>query len=39
MESGETQEEAIRYAQSIGIAETDPSGDVDGWDAAVRLLR
>lgn len=37
METGETQEEAIRYAQSIGIAETDPSGDVDGWDAAVKV--
>jgi homoserine dehydrogenase len=37
MESGGTQEEAIAYAQSIGIAETDPSGDVDGWDAAVKV--
>ena len=37
MEDGETQEEAIRYAQSIGIAESDPSGDVDGWDAAVKV--
>jgi len=37
MESGETQEEAVAYAQSIGIAETDPSGDVDGWDAAVKV--
>ena len=37
MEEGETQEEAISYAQSIGIAETDPSGDVDGWDAAVKI--
>ena len=37
MEGGETQEEAIAYAQSIGIAETDPSGDVDGWDAAVKV--
>jgi len=37
MEEGETQEEAIQYAQSIGIAETDPSGDVDGWDAAVKV--
>jgi len=37
MEGGETQEEAIAYAQSIGIAETDPSGDVDGWDAAVKI--
>ncbi|MEE9598920.1 MAG: homoserine dehydrogenase [Anaerolineales bacterium] len=37
MEEGESQEEAIAYAQSIGIAETDPSGDVDGWDAAVKV--
>ena len=37
MEEGETLEEAISYAQSIGIAETDPSGDVDGWDAAVKV--
>lgn len=37
MEDGESQEEAIRYTQSIGIAETDPSGDVDGWDAAVKV--
>jgi homoserine dehydrogenase len=37
MEKGETLDESIRYAQSIGIAETDPSGDVDGWDAAVKV--
>jgi homoserine dehydrogenase len=37
MEAGETQAEAISYTQSIGIAETDPSGDVDGWDAAVKV--
>ena len=37
METGETLESAIAYAQSIGIAETDPSGDVDGWDAAVKV--
>ena len=37
MENGESQEEAIAYAQSIGIAETDPSGDIDGWDAAVKV--
>jgi homoserine dehydrogenase len=37
MEAGDTQEEAIAYAQSIGIAESDPSGDVDGWDAAVKV--
>ena len=37
MESGETFDAAVAYAQSIGIAETDPSGDVDGWDAAVKV--
>lgn len=37
MEGGETLEQAIAYAQSIGIAETDPSGDIDGWDAAVKV--
>lgn len=37
MESGETFEQAVAYAQKIGIAETDPSGDIDGWDAAVKV--
>lgn len=37
MEAGETFEAAVAYAQSIGIAETDPSGDIDGWDASVKV--
>ena len=37
MESGETFDQAVAYAQKIGIAETDPSGDIDGWDAAVKV--
>jgi homoserine dehydrogenase len=37
MEVGESFSEAVAYAQSIGVAETDPSGDVDGWDAAVKV--
>lgn len=37
MEDGETFDQAVAYAQSIGIAETDPSGDIDGWDAAVKV--
>jgi len=37
MEGGETFEQAVAYAQSIGIAETDPSADVDGWDAAIKV--
>ena len=37
MEDGEAFDQAVAYAQSIGIAETDPSGDIDGWDAAVKV--
>ena len=37
MEDGESFENAVAYAQSIGIAETDPSGDIDGWDAAIKV--
>lgn len=37
MEDGETFEDAVAYAQSIGITETDPSGDIDGWDAAIKV--
>lgn len=37
MENGESFPEAVAYAQSIGIAETDPSGDVDGWDSSIKI--
>jgi homoserine dehydrogenase len=37
MEGGQTYDEALAHAQSIGIAETDPSGDILGWDAAVKV--
>ncbi len=37
MEEGRTFEDAVAYAQEIGIAETDPSGDIDGWDAAIKV--
>lgn len=37
MEAGESFADAVAYCQSIGIAETDPSGDIDGWDAAVKV--
>lgn len=37
MQRGETFEAAVRYCQSIGVAETDPSADVDGWDAAIKV--
>jgi homoserine dehydrogenase len=37
MEEGKSFEDAVAYAQEIGIAETDPSGDIDGWDAAIKV--
>jgi homoserine dehydrogenase len=37
MEQGEPFDSAVRYAQSIGITETDPSADIDGWDAAIKV--
>jgi homoserine dehydrogenase len=37
MEQGQSFDEAVVYCQKIGIAETDPSGDVDGWDAAIKV--
>jgi homoserine dehydrogenase len=37
MEAGESFADALAYAQSIGVAESDPSGDIDGWDAAVKV--
>ncbi len=36
MEAGRTFAEGVARAQSLGIAETDPTYDVDGWDAAVK---
>lgn len=37
MEHGLSYEAAVKKAQDLGIAETDPSFDVDGWDAAVKV--
>jgi homoserine dehydrogenase len=37
MEEGLSFDESLAKAQQIGIAETDPSNDVDGWDAAVKV--
>jgi homoserine dehydrogenase len=37
MESGESFDQAVKYAQSAGLAETDPAADVDGWDAAIKV--
>jgi homoserine dehydrogenase len=37
MENGEAFDDAVKYCQQIGLAETDPSGDVDGWDASIKV--
>jgi homoserine dehydrogenase len=37
MEHGNSFEAAVGKAQDLGIAETDPSFDVDGWDATVKV--
>lgn len=36
MEKGGTLEEGIKLAQEAGIAEADPSMDVDGWDPSAK---
>jgi homoserine dehydrogenase len=36
MEQGLTFDEALGKAQALGIAETDATHDIDGWDAAVK---
>jgi len=37
MEQGATFESALNYATERGIAEADPTLDLDGWDAAMKL--
>jgi homoserine dehydrogenase len=37
MEEGLSFEESLGKAQQIGVAETDASQDIDGWDAAVKV--
>ncbi len=37
VEAGLNFEEGVKRAQDLGLAETDPSADIDGWDSAVKL--
>jgi homoserine dehydrogenase len=37
MEEGLSFEDSLKRAQDIGVAETDASHDIDGWDAAVKV--
>ncbi len=38
MEEGVSYEDALAEAQKLGYAETDPTADVEGWDAAVKTV-
>jgi homoserine dehydrogenase len=37
MEEGLSFDESLARAQQIGVAETDPGNDIEGWDAAVKV--
>jgi homoserine dehydrogenase len=37
MEEGLSFDRSLKKAQQMGIAETDPSNDIEGWDAAVKV--
>jgi homoserine dehydrogenase len=38
VEKGLSFDQAVRRAEALGIAESDPSNDLDGWDAAVKVV-
>jgi homoserine dehydrogenase len=38
MSEGQSYEDALKHAQDIGMAEAEPTLDVDGWDAASKLV-
>lgn len=37
MEEGRSFAEGVKTAQELGVAETDPSYDVDGWDSTMKI--
>lgn len=37
MEAGRSFTEGVKTAQELGVAETDPSHDVDGWDSVMKV--
>lgn len=38
MEAGIEFDQALKEMQEAGLAETDPTNDVDGWDSSVKIL-
>ncbi|HKO62403.1 MAG TPA: hypothetical protein VJV03_14665 [Pyrinomonadaceae bacterium] len=37
IEAGRSFAEGVKTAQDLGVAETDPSDDIEGWDATVKV--
>lgn len=37
MEAGRSFDEGVRTSQELGVTETDPSHDIDGWDATMKV--
>jgi homoserine dehydrogenase len=37
MEAGRSFEEGVKMAQELGVAEKDPSHDIEGWDSTVKI--
>jgi len=37
IEKGRSFDEAVKRAKAMGVAETDPAADLDGWDSAVKV--
>lgn len=37
MEAGRTFDEGLKAAQELGVSETDPGHDIDGWDATMKV--
>jgi len=37
MEAGRSFAEGLKTAQELGVTETDPSHDIDGWDSTVKV--
>ncbi len=37
MEAGRSFDEGLQTAQELGVTETDPSHDIDGWDSTVKV--
>ncbi|MEK6279133.1 MAG: homoserine dehydrogenase [Acidobacteriota bacterium] len=37
MEAGRSFNEGVKTAQDLGVTETDPSHDIDGWDSTVKI--